>query len=254
MIGCDFIVGTKYPVHAVTTEEVVYIYKDTGCSFESADMLKYSLSKLLPCKVQFISGDELVQVDWREKCCLFVMPGGAAKAYFTKLSENGGNDLIRQYVMNGGRYLGICAGAYYACSSVDFEGEVHGSYGLDFFHGTAKGPALRGYDSYSTVGSYAAPFTFQLNETTYHAKSYFKGGPYFIPEGEPCVLARYEKQDALICEDAIGCIQCSVGSGKAVLCAFHVEFDPWQMQRGVGLDSIVEELREQTTKYYSFFI
>lgn len=52
------------------------------------------------------------------------------------------------YVQSGGSYLGLCAGAYYASSQVEFEPgstlEVVGDRELDFFPGTARGAAYPG--------------------------------------------------------------------------------------------------------------
>jgi glutamine amidotransferase-like uncharacterized protein len=53
-----------------------------------------------------------------------------------------------EYVRAGGAYLGLCAGAYYACSRVEFEPggplEVVGNRELGFFPGVAAGAAYAG--------------------------------------------------------------------------------------------------------------
>lgn len=53
-----------------------------------------------------------------------------------------------EYVEGGGSYLGLCAGAYYGCSSVEFEPgssmEVSGDRELAFFPGAAIGAAYPG--------------------------------------------------------------------------------------------------------------
>lgn len=52
------------------------------------------------------------------------------------------------YVRRGGAYLGLCAGAYYASSRVQFEPgsalQVVGSRELSFFPGVARGAAYAG--------------------------------------------------------------------------------------------------------------
>ena len=57
--------------------------------------------------------------------------------------EKTGNERIREYVSKGGKYLGICAGGYYASSYVEFEKsttlEVLGDRELSFFPGKAIG-------------------------------------------------------------------------------------------------------------------
>ena len=74
---------------------------------------------------------------------LLVMPGGADLAYCEKLNGEG-NALIRQFVENGGAYLGICAGAYYACNAIEWamgtHQEIAGPRELAFYPAMASGP------------------------------------------------------------------------------------------------------------------
>jgi glutamine amidotransferase-like uncharacterized protein len=52
------------------------------------------------------------------------------------------------FVQAGGSYLGLCAGAYYACAAIEFEPgsalQVTGLRELHFLHGVAKGAAFPG--------------------------------------------------------------------------------------------------------------
>ncbi|PJF20465.1 MAG: biotin--protein ligase, partial [Phototrophicales bacterium] len=73
---------------------------------------------------------------------LFIMPGGADRPYAQKL--NGiGNKHIREYVEAGGTYLGICAGAYYGCTHIEFQKGTSSAIcedrELKFFDGTGTG-------------------------------------------------------------------------------------------------------------------
>ena len=92
--------------------------------------------------------EELLAGEWMSSCLMLVMPGGADLPYCRQLNGPG-NELIRgaqpccwlnmpsdvgkqsqilthstmsaAYVEDGGSYLGLCAGAYYACSYVEFD-------------------------------------------------------------------------------------------------------------------------------------
>jgi biotin--protein ligase len=66
-----------------------------------------------------------------------VFPGGSAAGYYTGLA--GSEDKIRDYVRGGGCYLGICAGSFYASSSIIGEGTEY-DYPLDLFSGQDIGP------------------------------------------------------------------------------------------------------------------
>lgn len=91
-----------------------------------------------------ISAAGIIDEDWEKNCVLIVFPGGAANPYHRKLSElcgNSGNARIKEFVRNGGNYLGFCAGAYYGCHSIEFDKarslEVVCNYELGFFDGKA---------------------------------------------------------------------------------------------------------------------
>jgi glutamine amidotransferase-like uncharacterized protein len=88
------------------------------------------------------------------------MPGGRDLPYVKKL-QGQGNRNISDFVRNGGSYLGICAGAYYGCSLVQFaQGdsllEVVGPRELAFFPGISQGPVFAGFDYASCAGAKAA--------------------------------------------------------------------------------------------------
>lgn len=75
----------------------------------------------------------------------FILPGitGEHSPFMTLLGREG-NSRIRDYVENGGVFVGFCAGAYYACENISYQNPVGVSKsqrpGLDFFKATAKGP------------------------------------------------------------------------------------------------------------------
>ena len=65
--------------------------------------------------------------------------------------------MIKDYVTGGGSYLGICAGAYYGASYIEFnkggELEVIGARELEFFDGKAIGPAIAEYSTENKSGA-----------------------------------------------------------------------------------------------------
>ena len=234
------------------------MYNDIGCCAECVSMTLYSFSKLLPSSlydIQTIDSDKIVSTEWEKDCCLLIFPGGAANPYQMKLGVeegNKGNSRIKKYVEEGGNYLGFCAGAYYGCSSILFNKTMNRSYDLAFFKGKGIGPAMKGFDYYSTEGTHAVTFSYSLKNQQYNAKAFFKGGPYFVPtEENSCIeIAHFVEQPDLVCEaNSLGCIECEVGKGKCLLCAFHIEYDPWILKQGIGIDNIIEELREEEGKY-----
>lgn len=81
---------------------------------------------------------------WEKNAALVIMPGGRDLLYQKALTGHA-NKRLRAFVDQGGSYLGLCAGAYYACASFEFEKgnplEVIASRELAFFPGMARGPA-----------------------------------------------------------------------------------------------------------------
>ena len=110
--------------------------------------------------VETTTADEVKSGNLSEHCCLLVMPGGKDLPYVERLAGKG-NESISHFVRNGGGYLGICAGAYYGCSAVQFaQGdpllEVVGPRELSFFNGISQGPVFAGFDYTSQRGAAAA--------------------------------------------------------------------------------------------------
>lgn len=120
-----------------------------------------SLTRLLPrqhYEVVTINAGELLAGGWQARTALLVMPGGADLPYCKHLNGTG-NAHIRDFVATGGSYLGICAGAYYACARIEFEPggtmEVVGDRELRFFPGAARGAVVPGFDYQTERGAAA---------------------------------------------------------------------------------------------------
>ena len=147
---------------------LVYSDGGVGASEVFVSMTVSSLKKVLgqlqhassSFAVETSTAKEIISGTLSERCCLLVMAGGRDLPYVEKLKGKG-NENISQFVKNGGGYLGICAGAYYSCSWVQFaQGdpllEVVGPRELSFFKGISQGPVFSGFDYSSRRGAVAA--------------------------------------------------------------------------------------------------
>ncbi|PNH07957.1 Biotin--protein ligase [Tetrabaena socialis] len=127
----------------------VLVYAGEGAGQLSArTALEAVQSHLAPgVQARYVGTAELLEGSWRSTTLLLVMPGGADLPY-CKLLNGRGNRLLRDFVEAGGSYLGLCAGAYYGCSRVEFEPgsalQVVGDRELGFFPGVARGAAYPG--------------------------------------------------------------------------------------------------------------
>lgn len=174
-------------------------------------------------------------------CAMLVMPGGADMGYCRTLN-GAGNRRITQFVRNGGRYLGLCAGGYYGCKSCEFEVgdktmEVIGDRELAFYPGICRGGAFPGFVYHSEAGARAAEVevaevALSTGTVTVPStfRSYYNGGGVFVDAASLAdkgveVLASYtEKLNVDGGEGAAAVVYCKVGNGAAVLTGPHPEY------------------------------
>jgi len=163
---------------------------------------------------------------------MFVMPGGADLPYCAAL--NGApNARIRRFVEGGRVYLGICAGAYYACRELAFHagtrGEICGTRELNFVDAVAVGslPELTGgvlYDGTPrTTAAVEIRTTDRLTAAPMSLYTHYHGGCRFdfdgAPDADTQVLAVYTGIEGT--PPAI--VSSRVGKGRAILTGVHLE-------------------------------
>lgn len=227
--------------------DTIYIYADKGVSTESLGQTLHTTQTLLGKRYRIVTikADAVIDGQWRNNAALFIMPGGADIPY-DKALRGQGNRHIKAYVTEGGAYLGICAGGYYASQTVVFAPgtplEVKGNRELAFYPATASGPALAPYDYMSNKGARAARLT--LSDNHQFATVYYNGGGAFQANPLPkniTVIARYRdlpQQPAAI-------IMAQVGKGVAILSGTHFEYDYTRLdQDDRYLKPIIATLRQ----------
>lgn len=205
----------------------ITIYSGPGTDQESLSQMIRSLQTELPLKkylIRKIGAREVALGGWRKSTEVFVIPGGRDLFYLRDLQGEAAVQ-ISQFVEEGGVYLGICAGAYFAASAIEFEkGEPHqilGKRPLQFFPGIARGPAY-GNNKYA-VDSHRGVEAALISWEQSFCRVYFNGGCFF-PSAESfstvTVLSRYVEVES----EPAAIILCTVGKGKAVLSGVHPEY------------------------------
>lgn len=219
----------------------VLVYSGRGTTTESVkhtlESLRLHLSPYYA--VVAVSESALLNDPWQYKTAMLVIPGGADLPYCEALNGRG-NERITQFVKKGGKFIGFCAGGYYASARCEFEVgnlsmEVSGPRELKFFPGTAKGCAHKGFVYDSHEGSRAVTMDVNVGafeglpdiEVPPRATVFYNGGGMFIgaskfPNVE--VLARYTGQTDVADDDMAAVIHCKVGKGEVLLCGTHPEF------------------------------
>ena len=208
----------------------ILVYMDKGC-FDTSSLV-LSLKNYFPNKsIETINSSEIISGKGLDSSVLALfIPGGKADCYFEKLGEIG-NSNIRNYVINGGIYFGICAGAYYACKNVEFEPDIPESkisakYKLDLINGTAFGSLYKdfGIDPCAHRPESSAIIKIKNKFSTYSAL--YHGGPFFETKDSCQILGYYIKN---IKKPAI--IMKKYGKGKVFVSGVHFEYNVDNFQK-----------------------
>lgn len=202
----------------------ILIYADKGTSEVGVQSLLKNIPLKLGITAKTVIADEILQGALTSAVGL-VIPGGADLPYCEKLNGEG-NRLIQAFIQQGGFYLGICAGAYYACREIEFDGEGYQIYAkreLALFNGIGKGSLAeltkgKLYDE--TFASKA--FVSLKTGVNQPLTSYYHGGCCFINDRQavenPQIFATYPDNSAAI-------IYGQVGKGQYLLSGVHFELD-----------------------------
>lgn len=224
--------------------------------------------------VDTITPEELLRDNWTHSCSLIVMPGGRDLPYVARL-RGVGNQRIKDFVQNGGSYLGLCAGGYYGAAAVEFAKgdpvlEVTGPRELGFFPGVARGPVSPGFQYRSNAGGKAClvrltPHALSLVRAMFPdetksmgawepdhsvvARFYLNGGCSFVsPDtrtaaGKPTVDVLGEYLDLDDGYDSFAAVvKCRAGRGVAVLSGVHFETSPSMLSTEFHNDAHISKL------------
>jgi glutamine amidotransferase-like uncharacterized protein len=109
--------GFKTVIPAARFEKPVRfaIYQGKGSSDEGLQNVMACLAGVENTSVSKLSAEDFRNVDLSQYGAV-IFSGGVASAQSESLGETGRNR-VREYVRSGGGYVGICAGAYLACSN-----------------------------------------------------------------------------------------------------------------------------------------
>jgi glutamine amidotransferase-like uncharacterized protein len=214
----------------------IVIYVDQGVSGLSVMHAVKSLQldvNLDSHSIKRLDAAAIERGGWEEKSSLLIIPGGR-DVYYHEALKKGGAERIRRFVTEGGSYLGICAGAYFACSEIEFEKggplEVCGKRPLAFFPGLGKGSALD-YGNYSYENDERADAAHLSWKEGEDCHIYFNGGCFFDKASEYSaveVLSCYKEHE----DQPASIVQCQVGRGRALLSGVHLEFSARHFIKG----------------------
>ena len=179
---------------------------------------------------------------------LLIIPGGNAGKYADYIT-NDGKQAILEFVQNGGSYLGICAGSYFAAQTTVWNGNIL-HYGLNLFDGTAIGPIT---DIAEWPYYEMAEIEFNNNDTiatflTDNKQILYYGGPYFVRADSAfdtvALFANYKPDPAII--------KYSYGDGRVVLMSPHPEIEENSTRDGTDFAGYLDDRESDwDVLYYS---
>lgn len=201
----------------------ILIYDGPGCSAASVSALKTELTRHLSplYSIQSAGADILANEPWEAHTKLLVVPGGRDLPYLAALKGRA-ITRVKEYVGNGGRYLGVCAGAYFACSSIAFAEDdaalaVVGDRPLQLVRGRAVGPTFPGFEYHSEKGAHLA----QLNYYDARGGEMGSGGVY-VNGG--CAFELHDSLGVVLATYAHNGAVAAYQTGNAVVTGLHPEF------------------------------
>lgn len=203
----------------------VLIYSGPGtCEFSLNQTIR-TLKRFLKYSYDVkLVGSEVLKNDhipWDESCALFVMPGGRDLLF---LNEFQGTNFFKRLKGNV-KYLGICAGAYFAADSIEFEMgregyEVKGDRPLKLIDTCAKGALQTGKLFHYGDDPNSFESSIQAIEITVKDKNNLKiaynGGCYFPQARSDLIYASFgDSQPVILLKDDHFCLS-----------GVHLEYDP----------------------------
>ena len=156
------------------------IYADTGTWKEGITAFEQFL-KWKGLTYKLITAEEINNNDL-DSFNVILFPGGDAAYYKTSI-DTAGIQHIKNFLAQGGSYLGICAGAYFAASKIIWQDTAY-NYPLNIFQGTAIGPIndIAAWPGYAMTGL-TMNLSDSLNKFEPQTETMlYWGGPFFIPD------------------------------------------------------------------------
>ena len=216
------------------------MYVDKGVCLPSAHALAEQLRSLLDPSISVLKVDAhyLRTEAWEDQTVVLAMGGGICSQWDENLQDEGISK-IDHYVTGGGKFIGDCAGAYFASAESCFtlsDRLIEKNRKLRFFPGKALGPLVQ-TDQYLSLGAArAASVSFKIRGSWEEGSLYYQGGCLFEIEKDCGYVEMMSIYRGL---DKAASVFCRVGKGCAFLSGTHPEFQ-WS-----------SSLTEKTGSFYS---
>lgn len=197
------------------------IYNDVGVGQNGiCELIK--LSKKFKADYSIIDSNDIINGILKPSNNNVLFIGGGADLYYCEKLNGVGCNNIKQFVNDGGIYIGICAGAYFAHQSINWQNTtetIQGARELSFFNGCATGPLKKPYVPEQNNGLIYVD-VYETNDEKQQVICYYNGGPVMYADNKTNVIAWFlyknKKHPAIMYKN--------IGQGKAIAMSPHMEF------------------------------
>lgn len=149
---------------------------------------------------------------------IIVFPGGDPAQFAADMGESG-IQKIREFVQDGGGYIGVCGGAMFACEAATWNGAPMELDFLEIFKGDANGPADAGTPGFWTMERFDLtnhPICTGLADTMWVL---FNNNPHFIPDNSSYKVALFSGSGQC------GFAGCDYGNGRVFVMGPMPQFE-----------------------------
>lgn len=231
----------------------VLIYSGHGtCEFsvsQTFKTLKRFLKSSYDLKLTGLDTLRNERIPWDETCALFVMPGGRDSKYLESFKNTRIVVRISKGVRSGKmKYLGLCAGAYFAADRIEFEMgrdgyEIVGDRPLKLIDtpaiGTLKTTKLFTYENKDIEAV-------DIKTDSKYFKAAYTGGCYFPDAKSDLIFARYANSRPAILLSPDFCLSGVHFEYNAEDCS-NVELRPFEKERIELVRTILTKLGLQVS-------
>lgn len=164
-----------------------------------------------------------INIDGLDNYKILCIPGGDMYQYGVDLSSTGKTH-IKNFINNGGGYIGICGGGYFAGETVIWRGNQLSTSPLGIFPGTTSGP-IDDIVPYPDYGMCTITITDTIHPITTSEPDSFSVLYYWGPEFIPNTNADIDTLGTYDFEGKIAITSFTYGSGRVFLIGPHPEFE-----------------------------
>ncbi len=151
------------------------IYRGPGSGESNVAAVEKHLAQIHEFRVTRLSPELYATTDLRSQFDVLIFAGGAARSQANAIGPEG-REAVREFVRAGGGYLGICAGAYLACSGFE--------WGLAILDARTISPRWqRGRANLEVSATPASAELFGIKEDGFKIR--YVNGPIIRPHGRP---------------------------------------------------------------------